>query len=155
VSARGSAARRRVVVGLDGSRHASRVVAHLARWSGGGWATLVRVVEPVRMPSLALAPASVRATVAGLVRAEMAARVRTGRREVEAAAARLRRAGWRARAIVRVGVPLPELLRIVREERAGILAVGARGAGGTVRLLLGSVADGAVKRAPVPVLIVR
>jgi nucleotide-binding universal stress UspA family protein len=155
VSARRAAEPRRVVVGLDGSSHASRVVAHLARWSGRGRAVVVRVVEPVRVPSLALVPASVRAGVAGLVRSDMAARVRMARREVEAAAARLRRAGWRARGTVRVGVPLPELLRTVREERAGMLALGARGAGGAVRLLLGSVADGALKRAPVPVLIVR
>jgi len=118
-------------------------------------AAVVRVVEPVRMPSLALVPGSVRAGLAGLVRADMAARVRTARREVDAAVARLRRAGWRARGSVRVGVPLPELLRAVREERAGMLALGARGAGGAVRLLLGSVADGALKRASVPVLIVR
>ena len=155
MSTRRAGASRRVVVGLDGSPHASRVVAHLARWSGRGRAAVVRVVEPVRVPSLALVPASVQATVAGLVRAEMAARVRTARREVEAAAARLRRAGWRARGMVRVGVPLPELLRTVRDERAGMLALGARGAGGAARLLLGSVADGALKRAPVPVLIVR
>ena len=155
MSTRRAGAPRRVVVGLDGPSHASRVVAHLARWSGRGRAAVVRVVEPVRVPSLALVPASVRAAVAGLVRADMAARVRTARREVEAAVARLRRAGWRARGTVRVGVPLTELLRTVREERAGMLALGARGAGGAARLLLGSVADGALKRAPVPVLIVR
>ena len=155
MSAHGAGTLRRVVVGLDGSPHASRVVAHLARWSGRGTAVVVRVVEPGRIPSLALAPAFVRAAVAGLVRADMSARVRTARREVAAAAARLRRAGWRARGMVRVGVPLPELLRIVREEGAGILALGARGAGSAARLLLGSVADGALKQAPVPVLIVR
>jgi len=155
VTARRAGAPRRVVVGLDGSPHASRVVVHLARWSGGGRAVVVRVVEPVRVPSVAPVPASVRAAVVGLVQAEMAARVRTARREVEAAVARLRRAGWRARGTVRVGVPLLELLRAVREERAGLLAVGARGTGGAARLLLGSVADGALKRAPVPVLIVR
>jgi nucleotide-binding universal stress UspA family protein len=146
---------RSVVVGFDGSRHASRVVAHLARWSGRGRAVVVRVVEPVRLPSVALGPASVRAAIGGLARAELAARVRTARREVEAAAVRLRRAGWSARAIVRIGVPLPELLRTVRQERAGMLALGARGAGGAVRLLLGSVADRALKQAPIPVLIVR
>ena len=155
MSARRAGAARRVVVGLDGSSHASRVVAYLARWSGRGRAAVVRVVEPVRVPSVALVPAFMRAAVAGLVQADMAARVRTARREVEAAVARLRRAGWRARGTVRVGVPLPELLRTVREERAGMLALGARGAGGAARLLLGSVADGALKRASVPVLIVR
>ncbi|MBI1726372.1 MAG: universal stress protein [Candidatus Rokubacteria bacterium] len=155
MSASRAGAARRVVVGLDGSPHASRVVAHLARWSGRGRAAVVRVVEPVRAPSLALVPGSVRAAVAGLVRADTAARVRTARREVDAAVARLRRAGWRARGSVRVGVPLTELLRAVREERAGMLALGARGSGGAARLLLGSVADGALKQAPVPVLIVR
>jgi len=155
VNTRRARATRRVVVGLDGSSHASRVVAHLARWSGRGTAVVVRVVEPGRTPSLALVPSAVRAAVAGLVRADLAARVRTARREVERAAARLRRAGWRARAAVRVGVPVAELFRIVRKERAGMLALGARGAGGAARLLLGSVADGALKRATVPVLIVR
>lgn len=144
-----------VVVGLDGSRHASRVVAHLARWSRGGRAAVVRVVEPLRLPSLALTPVTVRAALQQAARAELAARVRRARLEVQTAAARLRRAGWMAHPAVRVGVPLPELFAAVREERANLLALGARGSGGAVRLLLGSVADGAVKRAPAPVLIVK
>jgi len=51
-------------------------------------------------------------------------------------------------------VPLPLLLRTIREERANILAVGARGAGGARRFFLGSVADGALEKATVAVLIV-
>jgi len=143
------------VVGVDGSRHANRAIAYLARWSGRGRVTVVRVLEPSTLPSLALLPAPVRAGVARLARGEMDASLRVARRKVEAAAARLRRAGWHARAVVRVGTPLPELLRSVRDERAGLLVLGARGAGGVSRLLLGSVADGALKRAPVPVLIVK
>src|SRR5262245_31767762 len=144
-----------VVVGLDGSRHASRVIAHLARWSRGGRAAVVRVVEPLRLPSLALMPVTVRAALQQAARAELAARVRRARLEVQTAAARLRRAGWTAYPAVRVGAPLSELFAAIRKERANLLALGARGSGGAVRLLLGSVADGAVKRAPVPVLIVK
>jgi len=144
-----------VVVGLDGSRHASRVVAHLTRWSGGGRAAVVRVVQPFRLPSLALTPRRVRAVLQQAARAELAARMRKARQEVQTAAMRLRRAGWVARAAVRVGTPLPELLTAVREERANLLALGARGGGGAARLLLGSTADGALKRARVPVLLVR
>jgi len=116
---------------------------------------VARVIEPGKLPSLALLPPGVRATVESLARAELGARLRRARREADAAALRLRQAGWRARAVVRVGAPLPELLRTVREARAGLLALGARGTGGVSKLLLGSVADGALKRAPVPVLIVR
>jgi len=36
-----------------------------------------------------------------------------------------------------------------------LLVVGARGTGGVARLLLGSVAEGALTRCPAPVLIVR
>lgn len=150
-----SAARlRRVVVGIDGSGHAKRAIAHLARWSGGGQVTVVQVIEPGKLPSLALLPARVRATVESLARAELDTRLRRARRDAEGAALRLRQSGWRARAAVRVGTPLPELLRAVREARAGLLALGAKGAGGVSKLLLGSVADAALKQSPVPVLIV-
>jgi nucleotide-binding universal stress UspA family protein len=145
---------RRVVVGLDGSRHAKHVIAHLAGWSGKGRVMMARVIEAGKLPSLALLPAGMRRTVESLARAEMNSRLRSARREAEGAALRLRRAGWRARAVVCVGRPLPELLRTVREERAGLLALGARGTGGVSRFLLGSVAHGALKQAPVAVLIV-
>ncbi|HTY80827.1 MAG TPA: universal stress protein [Candidatus Bathyarchaeia archaeon] len=147
--------RRVVVVGLDGSPHAARVVAHLARWAGGARAAVVRVVEPLRLPSLALTPVTVRAVLQQAAREELAGRIRTARKEVQTVAMRLRRAGWKAHPAVRVGIPLPELLAAVRKERANLLALGARGSGGAARLLLGSVADGALKKAPVPVLIVK
>ena len=39
--------------------------------------------------------------------------------------------------------------------RADLLVLGARGTGGLARLLLGSVADGALRLATVPVLVVK
>jgi len=59
------------------------------------------------------------------------------------------------RPLVRTGAPLAELLAAVGAARASLLVVGARGAGGVARLLLGSTAEGALARCPVPVLIVR
>jgi nucleotide-binding universal stress UspA family protein len=54
---------------------------------------------------------------------------------------------------VLTGRPLEELLAAARG--ADLLVVGARGIGRVEQLLLGSVAEGAVTRAPVPVLVVR
>jgi nucleotide-binding universal stress UspA family protein len=79
--------------------------------------------------------------------------VAAARRQLETARERLERAGWRVRTEVRMGRPLEELLTASKD--ADVLVVGARGIGAVERLLLGSVAEGAVSRAPVPVLVVR
>lgn len=148
---------RRLVIGLDGSAHSRRVVEFVAglHRPAGGRITLVSIVEPVRVPAMALVPASVRAAVRGQAAELTEAALRTTRREVERAARRLEAAGWAARPLVRLGVPLPELLRSVRVAGADVLGLGARGVGGLARLLLGSVAEGALSRSPVSVLIVK
>lgn len=148
---------RRLVLGLDGSRNARRAVRFLARLPAppGGQVTVVRVSEPVRIPSMGLAPASVRAAVTRAVAELNARRADAARRDVEEAARRLAGAGWRARPVLRAGVPLAELLKAVRAARADVLVLGARGVGGVARLLLGSVAEGVLSRAPVSVLIVK
>lgn len=148
---------RRIVVGLDGSAHSRRAAAFVARLTPprGGRVTFVRVVEPVRMPSTPLLPGAMRAQIAGQAEAMNRARHKLARRQVEAAAAAVGRSGWRARGVVRAGLPLAELLSAVRAERADLLVVGARGAGTLTHFLLGSVTEAALKHAPVAVLIVK
>ena len=153
----GRAGFRRVVLGVDGSAHSRRAVAFLTRLKPprGGRVTVVCVVERVRAPSMPLVPSAMRAQIAGQADAASRALVAAARRQVEAAAATLSKAGWRARAVVRTGVPLAELLATVRAERADVLVLGARGAGAVTHFLLGSVAEAALKHAPVEVLIVK
>ena len=153
----GRAGFRRVVLGMDGSAHARRALAFLARIAPprGGRVTVVRVVELVRVPSMPLVPAAMRAQIAGQAQAMNRTRVAGARRQVEAAAATLAAVGWRARGVVRGGVPLARLLAAVRAARADALVLGARGAGAVTHFLLGSVAEAALKHAPVEVLIVK
>jgi nucleotide-binding universal stress UspA family protein len=148
---------RRIVLGLDGSPHSRRATAFLTRLTPppGGRVTCVRVVEPVRLPSMPLVPAAMRAQIAGQAAAIDRGRRAVAQRQVDDAAAALARAGWRARGVLRTGLPLSELLAAIRAERADLLVVGARGAGPVPHLLLGSVAEGALKRAPVAVLVVK
>ena len=148
---------RSVVVGIDGSRHARDAVAFLTRLRppAGGRATVVAAVEPLRTPAMPLGPKSIRSGVAAEVAALNANQRRVAQRLVDEAVGRLKKAGWRARGEVRSGVPAPELLRAVGAARADLLVVGARGTSGVKRILLGSVADGVLKHAPVSVLIVK
>jgi nucleotide-binding universal stress UspA family protein len=148
---------RRVVLGLDGSAHSRRAAQFLARFrpAPGARVTCVRVIEPVRVPSMPLVPPAMRAQIAGQAAALERRQTAIARRQVEAAAAQLGRAGWRARGVVRTGVPLAGLLAAVREARADVLVLGARGAGAVTHFLLGSVAEAALKHAPVEVLIVK
>ncbi len=148
---------RRLVVGLDGSahsRHAAAFVAGLAA-PRDSQVTILGVVEMTRLPSLGQLPSAVRGRLLAAEARLNRQRLAGARREVEAAASLLRRAGWRVTTAVRAGVPLPELLRAVSGARADLLVLGARGVGGIERHLLGSVAEGALTRSPVSVLVVR
>jgi nucleotide-binding universal stress UspA family protein len=148
---------RRIVVGLDGSPHSRRAAAFVARLDPprSGRVTCVRVVEPVRLPSMPLVPAPMRAQIAAQAATMDRGRRAVAQRQLDAATATLAKAGWRARGVVRSGLPLPELLASVRAERADLLVVGARGAGAVTHFLLGSVAESALKRSPVEVLVVK
>ena len=109
----------------------------------------------MREPSTPLLPAAVRGTIHREVAALNAERRARARREVVKAAAELRRAGWAVNGLIRLGAPLGELLAAVEAVRADLLVVGARGVGGLGRLLLGSVAEGALNQCSAPVLVVR
>jgi len=81
---------------------------------------------------------------------------RTAARKVLSRAAKvLSDAGWNVDQVVTDGAPLRDLLATVSTVGADLLVVGARGVTGLRHLLLGSVAQGALNRSPVPVLVVR
>jgi nucleotide-binding universal stress UspA family protein len=54
-----------------------------------------------------------------------------------------------------IGDPAGEIVRIAGEEKAEMVVMGTHGRTGMTRLLMGSVAEGVVRRAPCPVLVYR
>ncbi|MFM8634571.1 MAG: universal stress protein [Planctomycetia bacterium] len=54
-----------------------------------------------------------------------------------------------------MGDPAAEVIRIAQEEKADMIVLGTHGRTGMMRLLMGSVAEAIVRRAPCPVLIYR
>jgi nucleotide-binding universal stress UspA family protein len=61
----------------------------------------------------------------------------------------------RGRIVLSEGSPFVELIRIARTESADLLIIGTHGRGAIAHMLLGSVAERVVRKAPCPVLVVR
>lgn len=148
---------RRLLIGLDGSVRSRRAVAFVSRLTppSGGRVTLLAVVEPTSSRSIGRLPAPVRSVLASELASLDRERLTRARRELSMASRRLRRAGWAVEKVVRRGIPLSELLRTASTRRSDITIVGARGATGLERLLLGSVAEGTLAHSPGSVLIVK
>jgi nucleotide-binding universal stress UspA family protein len=148
---------REIVIGFDGSPKSRRAIVLVAKLAvpKGGRVTLVRSVERIGVPSQVLVAAGTRAIVAQEIRQLNTESLAKGRTEARLAAATLESAGWNVCIVVTNGEPLNDLLAEVENLQSGLLVVGARGTSGIRQLLLGSVADGALNRSPVSVLIAR
>jgi nucleotide-binding universal stress UspA family protein len=77
--------------------------------------------------------------------------------EARAQLGRVRPADPRARVAHRLeqGEPATEVLRVAAEVRPDLIVMGTHGRGGLSRLLMGSVAEAVLRRAPCPVLTAR
>jgi len=137
----------KVLVAVDSSpvaAHAADVGAELAR-SLGSEVAFIHAIDP----DLAIAPKG------GASAAEL-----IGFAEEEG---RKLLAGFRQRAglqsapleFVVVGKPAAEIVKAAAEWPADLIVIGSHGRGGITRVVLGSVADGVLRHAPCPVVVVR
>jgi nucleotide-binding universal stress UspA family protein len=106
------------------------------------------------VPSQALVPPDTRAAIsAEVTRINKPARVSVRVARSSARCASARRSFWNVDRVVTTGAPLRDLLATVGKKRADLVVVGAKGTTGVRHLLLGSVAEGALNRSPVPIFI--
>ena len=140
-------------MGLDESRAADQALAFVGGLLSprGGRVTLMTAVQLMAIPSRR----TMTRGLASEIRRMNTVRGRTAMRKLDRAAARLKRRGWHTRTMITNGEPLRDLLAVVAKERANLLVVGARSTTGVRHLLLGSVAEGALNRCPVPVVVAR
>jgi len=132
----------RIVVPLDGSLTAEAILPQVRRllYRNDSEVILVRAVNPP------MAENAIR-----VAEAELAA----AREYVLGQMDRLEKAGVRAKYVVRIGSPVGVILDVAEEHRATMIALATHGSTGLKRLLLGSVAEGLVRKSPVPVFLVR
>jgi nucleotide-binding universal stress UspA family protein len=104
---------RTIVVGVDGSETAKRAVALVGQLAPprNGRVTLVHAVELLTPPSRGRVPGA--ASIAREVRRQNTLRTREAAKELDRAAAGLKRVGWRSRPALVHGEPLRDLLAAV------------------------------------------
>lgn len=144
----------KIVLATDGSdyaRIAEEVLTKFESAKGAEW-DVVSVASPL--------PVSVASidTAADLVGADELSLAwhhikEATKASAEAVAARLRERGYRATAHLLEGDPAREILDFCAETRADLVAIGSRGMGGFMSMLLGSVARRIVTHAPCSVLV--
>jgi nucleotide-binding universal stress UspA family protein len=132
----------RIVVPLDGSLTAEAILPQVRRmlYRNDSEVILVRAVNPPMVENAIV-----------LAEADLAA----AREYILGQMERLEKAGVRAKYVVRIGSPVGVILDVVEEHRATLIALATHGATGLKRLLFGSVAEGLIRKSPVPVLLVR
>lgn len=136
----------RVIVGLDGSAHSESVLADVISIIPAqvGAVTLVHALAPP--PSRVL---GTHASAPG----EAGSQAEVAPASLTLAAGKLTGAGLSVVEHVGQGDPAALLCAVAREQNADIIALATHGRSGMSRLIIGSVAEGVIRGATVPVLV--
>lgn len=148
---------RRFVLGYDGSLNARRALRLLASLepSPRSRVLIVTSLPHPYAPPLSPMPMQARRLALAAIRRAERAREKRARARLQRAAGTLRRGGWSVETRITPQAPLLSLLDAASAFDADALVVGARGVSGIERVLLGSVANGALERSPCPVIVAR
>lgn len=140
----------RVLVPVDFTPHSDRALAHAVElaleWEGE--VHLLHVVEALTYPDYYYPSQVTRESMLGEVERRVEGRL-------ERAMARIRDGGVRAALSVETGPVARTIARVAAEEKFDLVVVGSEGKTGVERALLGSVAEGVIRRSSAPVLVVK
>jgi len=150
--AAGSRGAPRLLVGVDGSRHAWRAVQGMCEraWPQGTKVRVVAAFDAFMASAVALPPDEIQQWVRDAADAETWAH-----RMVEAAVAELATAGLAAEGVVVQGDPKVVLVREAKSAKADCIFLGSQGLNAVERALLGSVSSSVATNASCSVEVVR
>ena len=139
----------RVLIPLDGSRLAEGILPFILQIAGplDLEVVLVRVEPPI-------APHALEGSTYFTLE-DIAARLKQAREYLAPVAASLRRQGLRVATDARYGEPVTEIVAAARDSDVGLIAMTTHGRSGLTRLVFGSVVQAVLRRAEVPVLMMR
>jgi nucleotide-binding universal stress UspA family protein len=140
---------KRAVVPLDGSPVAEAIIPFILEIAGplDLEVVLLRVLQPI--------PPEVIEGSRHVVVEDVQARGMDAEEYLAPIAAELRGKGVRVRTLVRRGEPAAEIVEAAREADADLIAMTTHGRSGLRRLIFGSVAEAVLRRAELPVFLMR
>ena len=152
----------RILVPIDGSEHSRKALEFAAdiaqRFNAS--VVLVHVVStaallpaPVPQVGVPVTPEGVPPPVFPTKMAEDMTKL--GSELLARQSGEVEKRGLTVKNVLEKGEPVEKILQTAKNERCDLIVIGARGLGKMRALLLGSVSDGVVHRAPCPVLVVK
>jgi nucleotide-binding universal stress UspA family protein len=138
-----------ILIPLDGSKRAERILPHVEELARGGEAKLVflRVVEPI--PAL-VGP---HGTVIDLNVVEQLEEEATN--YIYGVAGEFNERGFKAKACVEKGSVVGTIIGVAKREGADLVAMASHGRSGLARVFYGSVAAGVLHQVDRPLLVIR
>jgi nucleotide-binding universal stress UspA family protein len=142
---------RRILCPVDFSTHSDHAMRYAAALAGkfGSELTLLHVVAPV----VAALPGE--AALQDLVQANTEEIEAACRERLDKMVGELAAQGMNVACRVLNGVPYLEIIRYAQESETDLIVLGTHGRTGIAQLLIGSVAERVVRKAPCPVLTIK
>jgi nucleotide-binding universal stress UspA family protein len=140
---------KRVLIPVDGSETAEAIVPFILDIAGP--LDLDVVVLQVHRPKVPTVIEGSRYVDLG----DAETQVEAAKAYLAGLVAEMRAKGVRASARVRSGEPVAEILAAAKEDQCDLIAMSTHGRSGPARVLFGSVAEGVLRHAPVPVFLMR
>jgi nucleotide-binding universal stress UspA family protein len=143
---------KRILVPVDGSRTSARGLEEAIKLAKSQKASLVvlHIVDDAILTSSEIVPVYMEEIIKSLRKG--------GERILARAAAKVRARGVKPKPVLVEkfgGLVADVIIAQARKQRAGLIVLGTHGRRGVTRLVMGSDAEGVVRRTPVPVLLVR
>ncbi len=143
----------KVLIATDGSKNACRAADYGVRLAAKLGADVLGVYV-INMKSLELFAIGHHDSITGYEE-ENARHRREGEEALEYLAEKCRQAEVKFSTIIARGYPADEIVKIAEKEKPAMIVVGSLGKSNVAHMLMGSVSESVVRKAPFPVLVVR
>ncbi|OPY26055.1 MAG: Universal stress protein [Methanocella sp. PtaU1.Bin125] len=143
----------KILIATDGSKNAGKAVDYGTRVAAKMGAEVLGVYV-INLKSLELFALAHHDSITGYEE-ENAKHRREGEEALEYLASQCKQADVKCSTLIARGYPADEIIKIAEKEKPAMIVVGSLGKSNVAHMLMGSVSESIMRKAPFPVLVVR